>query len=129
MICPAPDTAERYQEKTMTPLIYDLSLPELTETLATWGEPAYRAKQIWLGLYQHPWASPDEFTSLPKPLRQKLAETFSLQNLLPSTTLDSSDGETRKTLFQLPDGQLIEAVLMRYERRQTLCISTQAGCA
>ena len=43
--------------------------------------------------------------------------------------LQSSDGETRKTLFRLPDQLAIEAVLMRYERRRTLCISTQAGCA
>jgi 23S rRNA (adenine2503-C2)-methyltransferase len=113
----------------MGSLIYDLSLPELTKLLETWGEPAYRAKQIWQGLYQHLWASPDEFTSISKPLRQKLSETFQLSNLQPSTVLDSSDGETRKTLFQLPDNRLIEAVLMRYEKRQTLCISTQAGCA
>ncbi|MFZ6027448.1 MAG: 23S rRNA (adenine(2503)-C(2))-methyltransferase RlmN [Chloroflexota bacterium] len=110
-------------------LIYDLSLSELSETLADWGEPAYRAKQIWQGLYRHLWASPDEFTSIAKPLRERLQAEFRFVNLEPATTLDSADGETRKTLFRLPDRRLIEAVLMRYERRQTLCISTQAGCA
>jgi 23S rRNA (adenine2503-C2)-methyltransferase len=113
----------------MSSSIYDRSITQLTEALVSWGEPAYRAKQIWQGLYQNLWVSPDEFTSLAKPLRQKLADNFCFGSLHPSTILDSSDGETRKTLFQLPDGKLIEAVLMRYEKRQTLCISTQAGCA
>jgi 23S rRNA (adenine2503-C2)-methyltransferase len=49
--------------------------------------------------------------------------------LQPTLLLDSSDGETRKTLFHLPDGRPLEAVLMRYERRRTLCISSQSGCA
>ncbi len=110
-------------------LIYDLDLAALSSILAEWGEPAYRARQIWQGLYQHLWASPDEFPMLPKALRQKTADTFSFAHLRPVTVLESSDGETRKTLFQLPDQQLIEAVLMRYEKRRTLCISTQAGCA
>jgi len=118
-------------------LIYDLDLPDLTDLLLSWGEPAYRAKQIWQGLYRHFWYSPDHFTSLPKSLRENLAETFSLQKhesvsfsiLEPSMILDSSDGETRKTLFTLPDNRPIETVLMRYSNRRTLCISTQSGCA
>ena len=50
-------------------------------------------------------------------------------SLRPTTTLESTDGETVKTLFQLPGGTAIEAVIMRYNKRRTLCISTQAGCA
>jgi 23S rRNA (adenine2503-C2)-methyltransferase len=49
--------------------------------------------------------------------------------LVPTLKLDSSDGHTRKTLYELHDGKQIEAVLMRYDKRRTLCISTQAGCA
>jgi 23S rRNA (adenine2503-C2)-methyltransferase len=111
------------------PLIYDLDLPELEETVVRWGEPAYRALQIWHGLYKHLWDDPEKFTNLPRPLRRLLDETFSFSTLHPATVLDSSDGETRKTLFALPDNQAIEAVLMRYNRRRTLCISSQAGCA
>ena len=111
------------------PLIYDLDLPALGVTLAGWGEPAYRAKQVWQGLYQSLWAGPEEFTNLPRLLRQKLGESFSFSHLKLETTLESRDGETRKSLFRLPDDQSVEAVLMRYSRRRTLCISTQAGCA
>jgi 23S rRNA (adenine2503-C2)-methyltransferase len=110
-------------------LIYDLELPQLVEILQDWGEPAYRARQIWQGLYQQLWNMPEQFTSLPLHLREKLAEHFSFSHLQAETVLDSTDGETRKTLFRLPDKQPVEAVLMRYAKRRTLCISTQAGCA
>lgn len=111
------------------PLIFDLDLPALNELVKSWGESSYRARQIWQGLYQQLWNVPDQFSNLPAALRQRLAETFSFSHLQPVDTLQSSDGETTKTLFALPDGKMIEAVLMRYERRRTLCISTQAGCA
>jgi 23S rRNA (adenine2503-C2)-methyltransferase len=128
-------------------LIYDLDQTELTNILTGWGEPAYRAKQVWQGLYQHLYNSPEQLTSLPKSLREKLAESLTFSPFRIRTYLDSSDGFTRKTLFELPDGNLIEAVLMRYgdpadnpqitasptgrgaKNRRTLCISTQAGCA
>lgn len=110
-------------------LIYDLDLPALTEIVTTWGEPAFRAKQIWTGLYKNFWQSPDEFTNLSKGLREKLAAEARFDVLTPTLKLDSTDGQTRKTLFNLPDGRQVEAVLMRYERRRTLCISTQVGCA
>ncbi len=110
-------------------LIYDLDLPDLTALLTRWGEKPFRARQIWEGLYRHFYQSADEFTSLPKALRDKLHAEFIFTPLTPTLKLDSSDGHTRKTLFALPDGQRIEAVLMRYDRRRTLCISTQVGCA
>ena len=58
-----------------------------------------------------------------------LAENLEFKALSLATTLNSSDGKTVKSLFKLPDGKSIEAVLMRYEKRNTLCISSQAGCA
>ncbi|MFZ2097527.1 MAG: 23S rRNA (adenine(2503)-C(2))-methyltransferase RlmN [Anaerolineales bacterium] len=120
--------------------IYDLNLDELDLLLKSWDEPTYRASQIWDGLYRQFWSSIDEFTSLPKSLRRKLSDYFSLHltgfgahpNLLslqPITKQESSDGETIKTLFSIAGGFTIEAVLMRYAKRRTLCISTQAGCA
>jgi 23S rRNA (adenine2503-C2)-methyltransferase len=75
------------------------------------------------------WRDPKQFSSLARPLREKIGELFDFSHLDPIMVLDSSDGETRKTLFRLPDGQAIETVLMRYAHRRTLCISTQAGCA
>jgi 23S rRNA (adenine2503-C2)-methyltransferase len=117
-------------------LIYDLDIDEITNLLKEWNEPAYRAQQIWQGLYQHFYNSAEQFTNLPKSLREKLAEHLSFSPIKPKLYLDSSDGQTRKTLFELHDGQVIEAVLMRYDPdtftgkgRRTLCISTQAGCA
>ncbi|MEJ5241442.1 MAG: 23S rRNA (adenine(2503)-C(2))-methyltransferase RlmN [Anaerolineales bacterium] len=111
------------------PQPYDLSLQEWIDLFQSWGEPAYRARQVWHGLYRRFCQSADEFTDLPRPLRQRLAEHFRFPPLVPQVSLTSQDGETIKTLFRLEDGQAIEAVLMRYERRRTLCISTQVGCA
>ena len=113
----------------MKPLIYDLDLEALKAFLIQLGEPAYRALQIWQGVYQNLWASPDEFSNLPKALREKLAAELRWTALVPETVLQSKDGETVKTLFRLIDEREIEAVLMRYEERRTLCISTQSGCA
>lgn len=125
-------------------LIFDLDLPALTDLLREWDEPAYRAKQIWQGVYQHLYDSPEQFTNLSKPLRERIAKNLTFTPFKVKIFQDSSDGHTRKTLFELPDRNLIEAVLMRYgdpaddhggpesrstKKRNTLCISTQAGCA
>ncbi len=111
------------------PLIYDLDLKDLKALMTELGEPTYRAQQIWQGVYQNLWAAPDAFSNLPRALREKLVEGLRWTALTPETVLQSKDGETVKTLFRLADDQRIEAVLMRYEERRTLCISTQAGCA
>jgi 23S rRNA (adenine2503-C2)-methyltransferase len=111
------------------PYLLNLSQVELKELMAVWGEPAYRAGQIETWLYQQHVDDVAQMSSLPKSLRQRLAEETGLDPLTPLVVLDSSDGYTGKTLFSLPDGREVEAVLMRYEQRQTLCISTQAGCA
>jgi 23S rRNA (adenine2503-C2)-methyltransferase len=111
------------------PLIYDLEFVQLRELLVSWNEPSFRAKQIWQGLYRQFWDLPALFTNLPAKLRERMDQEFKFSNLTPTQTLQSTDGETVKTLLTLPDGKAIEAVLMRYESRRTLCISTQAGCA
>lgn len=111
------------------PLIYDLDFETLVGLLSAWGEPKYRAQQVWQGLYDQLRKDPSEFSTVPRVLRQKLADELAFSHLEPSLVMDSGDSETRKTLFRLPDGLAIEAVLMRYARRRTLCISSQAGCA
>jgi 23S rRNA (adenine2503-C2)-methyltransferase len=110
-------------------LIYDLDLTALQQLIVSWGEPAYRAKQIWQGVYRNLWSEPAQFTNLSANLRARLDQEFSFSALQPTILLQSTDGETAKTLFKLPDDQAIEAVMMHYEARRTLCISTQAGCA
>lgn len=118
--------------------IYDLDYVELEKIIKTWGYPSYRTKQIWQGLYQQLYTRPEAFTNLPHLLLDRLSEQFcepgseeifSFSKLNPGSVQLSSDRETQKTLFAMKDGRLIEAVLMRYDKRQTLCISSQAGCA
>lgn len=110
--------------------LYDLTLEELTTLVKTWGEPAFRAKQIWEWLYTHKVSDPAAMSNLPKALRDKLAAETQIGVLELVAEKTSKDGETIKCLFRLQDGQLIESVLMGYkDGRQTACISTQAGCA
>ena len=69
-------------------------------------------------------------TNLPGPLRDRLAAETRIGGMEQAAEQLSSDGQTVKRLFRLPDGQLIESVLMEYDDgRRTACISTQAGCA
>jgi len=114
---------------TNKPSLLDLSRLELNELMTGWTEPTYRAEQIETWLYKRYITDAAEMSNLPKPLRQRLADECLIDPLRLVILLDSTDGQTRKALFALPDGQEVEAVLMRYEKRQTLCISTQVGCA
>jgi len=116
-------------ESTDKKSIYDYDLARLTELLISWGEPEYRSKQIWGGLYTQLWSDAQQFSNLPKTLRTKIDSYFEFERLTPVAIRKSKDGETQKTLFKLSDEHAVEAVLMRYSRRRTLCISTQAGCA
>ena len=109
--------------------IYTLSLEALSEKLAEWGEPRFRAKQLWTWIYEKRAASFDDMTDLPKPLRDRLSQQMTLGSLTMETEQTSTDG-TVKRLYRLADDQLIESVLMEYDDdRRTACISTQAGCA
>jgi 23S rRNA (adenine2503-C2)-methyltransferase len=109
--------------------LFALTLDELTALLAGWGEPAYRARQIWTWLYDQRVSTFDAMTNLSKDLRERLAAETRLGVLELVTERASRDG-TNKRLYRLEDGQLIESVLMPYDDdRRTACISTQAGCA
>jgi 23S rRNA (adenine2503-C2)-methyltransferase len=108
---------------------YDLSYDQLKDLLSEWGEAGFRADQIFQDAYIQFKTDFEDFKTLPAALREKLDEEFSLEFLKPVDKLASSDGETTKLLFQLPDGSRIESVLMKYSKRRTLCISTQVGCA
>jgi len=109
--------------------LYDLDLQAIQSLLQDWGEPAYRARQIWEWLYVHLAADFDDMTNLPKRLRERLAAETAIGTPQPMDTIQSADRRTRKDLLRLADGETVEAVLMRYERRRTACISTQVGCA
>ena len=109
--------------------LYDLSLAELTQLFKDMGEQSFRARQLWGWLYQRLATAPAEMTNLSKTLRTILADRTRLTPLTPVSEQHSRDDQTKKLLFRLEDGQLVETVLMRYEKRRTLCVSTQAGCA
>jgi 23S rRNA (adenine2503-C2)-methyltransferase len=104
------------------------ALAELTTFMASEGLPVYRARQVLRHLWMKPAASFDEMSDVPRDLRTKLTERFSLPRLTLDIEQASSDG-TRKFLFKLADGQAIEAVAIPEGKRLTLCISSQAGCA
>jgi 23S rRNA (adenine2503-C2)-methyltransferase len=110
-------------------LIFDYSLHELKQILTSWGEPEYRARQVWNWIYSQLATSPFESTTLPKTLQQQLDQSFLFQSLTAEASSASADAQTRKILFRLLDGYAIETVLMHYHRGNTACISTQAGCA
>ena len=109
----------------MVPTRYDVSPDDLAELLA--GEPAFRARQVWAGLYER-GVGPDAMTDLPAALRARL--TTELPSALAAVAESvGDDGDTVKWLWALPDGREIETVLMHYPDRSTVCVSTQAGCA
>lgn len=110
--------------------LFDLNQAELTEWItAELGQPKFRAGQLWDWLYKQYAADFAAMSNLPKSLRAELADRATLSGATLANEQHSSDGQTKKVLFRLPDGQYIETVLMKYEKRRTLCISTQAGCA
>ena len=108
--------------------LYALDRAGLVDLLATLGEPAYRARQVaaWLARGVD---DPQAMTDLPAGLRGRLAELAagSAPELIAHHVADG--GRTHKFLLRFADGEAIEAVLMRYPRRATVCVSTQAGCA
>ncbi len=108
--------------------VYDLSYEALEQQLMAWGEPRYRARQIWEWLYVRRVDDFMAMTNLPKRLRARLAETLLIDPLQPLTESVSADRRTRKGLFLLGDRETVETVLMFYEKRRTLCISSQVGC-
>jgi 23S rRNA (adenine2503-C2)-methyltransferase len=109
--------------------LYALSLDEIKALLSEWGEQSFRAKQVWDWLYNQRVDTFEAMSNLPKSLREKLQANTTLGTLEVALEQTSKDG-TRKRLYKLADGQLIESVLMPYDdHRRTACISSQAGCA
>jgi 23S rRNA (adenine2503-C2)-methyltransferase len=117
--------SEIYLEKTD---IKSLKLGELEELLKCWGEKAFRAKQIYQWLHVKQVTSFDEMTNISAKLREQLVENCELvvlkQELVQISKLDG----TRKYLFVLSDGNMIESVLMRYKHGNSVCVSSQVGC-
>jgi 23S rRNA (adenine2503-C2)-methyltransferase len=100
----------------------------LDETLAALGEPRYRALQVYQALARRWVTSFDEVTALPRPLRAALAERLTPVTLAPRESRSTPRGDAVKVLFETADGLPVEAVVMTYRRRATVCVSSQVGC-
>ena len=109
--------------------LLDLTLEQLRTQVQAWGEPVFRADQLWHWLYARQANDPAAMSNLPRTLQARIATDATIEPLKPVAQTASADLLAHKVLFQLRDGQTVEAVLMLYDRRRTLCISTQAGCA
>ncbi len=109
-------------------LFYDITTQELEEQLRPLSQPGFRLKQIQQGLYNKLYATFDELENIPKNLRAELDDRFLINPLSLERVVKSRDGNTEKVLFKCLDGSLIEAVLMRFEHRNSVCVSTQVGC-
>ena len=105
-----------------------MTLPELTEYLKDLGEKPFRAKQLYQWMHVKLAASLDEMTNLSKEMRGILKETAFYASLNPVAVRISQIDGTRKYLFELEDGNVIESVLMRYKHGNSVCISSQVGC-
>lgn len=110
------------------PDIKAMTFPELSEALSLMGEKPFRAKQVYEWLHQKLVTDFEEMSSLSKELRRKLADSFSLTVLEPVEVKVSAIDGTRKYLFRLADGNVIESVWMQYHHGNSVCISSQVGC-
>jgi 23S rRNA (adenine2503-C2)-methyltransferase len=107
--------------------LLDLTIPELQDMLQTIGQQKFRAKQIFQWLNRG-IKSFDEMSDLSKSLRQELAKIAYIGNLKIKEKLVSKIDGTRKYLFELEDGNIIESVLMEYNHGKTACLTSQIGC-
>lgn len=109
----------------MKEILADLNEGEIAAVMRSMGELPYRAKQLFSGI--HAGKAVGEMSDIPKALREKLALRFEERAASIIKTVQSADG-TRKFLFALADGNVVEGVLMKYKYGNTLCVSTQVGC-
>lgn len=108
--------------------IKSYNLKELKEEIQQLGEKPFRAGQIYKWLHVDKVETFDEMTNISKDLRQKLSDEFEIRTLEPVKVLISKIDGTRKYLFRIKGGTIIESVLMRYHHGNSVCISTQSGC-
>src|SRR3954471_20267147 len=130
------------EQRTSLPLVFDeprgrrkpprhladLSAPERKALLTERGLPGFRAKQLSTHYFSRLVDDPAQMTDLPAAERSDLVASLLPHLMTPLRTQEADKGTTRKTLWRLFDGALVESVLMRYPDRVTMCVSSQAGC-
>jgi len=106
----------------------NLTLDGLRELMSTHGEPEFRFRQLATWVYARLESRFDHMSDLPLELRSALEQSHEVASLRVAAVQESAVDGTRKFLFELRDGGRIESVLMRYDKRTTLCVSSQVGC-
>src|SRR3954471_9082312 len=140
----APATSTRTSDATVKtlPLVFDeprgrgkpprhladLTTDQRKELVVSQGLPAFRARQLSTHYFSRLVDDPAAMTDLPAADRERLVTALLPQLMTPLRTMETDRGTTRKTLWRLFDGALVESVLMRYPDRATMCVSSQAGC-
>jgi 23S rRNA (adenine2503-C2)-methyltransferase len=106
----------------------DLTADERADLAAELGLPRFRARQLSTHYFSRLVDQPEQMTDLPAAGRDELVAALLPPLMTPLRTMEADRGTTRKTLWRLFDGALVESVLMRYPGRVTMCVSSQAGC-
>jgi 23S rRNA (adenine2503-C2)-methyltransferase len=106
----------------------DLTAAERKELVTGLGMPAFRARQLSTHYFGRLVDDPADMTDLPVTDRDRMVAELLPELMTPLRTMEADQGTTRKTLWRLFDGALVESVLMRYPDRATMCVSSQAGC-
>ena len=106
----------------------DLDVDGRAAAVTELGLPAFRAKQLAVQYYGRLQADPEQMTDLPASVREQVAGALFPKLLSAVREIECDAGETQKTLWRAHDGATFESVLMRYPNRNTVCISSQAGC-
>lgn len=116
------------QEKTYKPDLKSLTISELTKELSQLGEKPFRAGQLYQWMHVKLARSYEEMTNISKGLKDKLEQNFAYTSLNMVTFQESQIDGTRKYLFELADGNVVESVWMKYKHGNSVCISSQVGC-
>lgn len=112
----------------MKQTINDKTIKEIEDIFANLGFQKFRAKQVFRQIHVNKINDFDQMTDLPLDMREKLDQDFEIQKVKLLETYESKIDSTKKYLFELNDGNIIEAVFMEYDDRKTICISSQVGC-
>ncbi len=122
-----PSTSSLAEPQPVKPALLSVSNADLDSWFAEHRAEPYRLRQVmsWVGRGA---GSFDEMRDIPQALRAELDAAFRVSSLRPIARSDADSGLTTKTLYELDGGHTVEAVVMRYTDRSTLCISSQAGC-
>ena len=112
----------------MKQTINDKTIKEIEDIFNNLGFQKFRAKQVFRQIHVNKINDFDQMTDLPLDMREKLDQDFEIQKVKLLETYESKIDSTKKYLFELNDGNIIEAIFMGYDDRKTICISSQVGC-